>query len=241
MELAGLSGVILMLVKRRLVKDWPALFSAVCLELGTNAFLLAWMAGHGRYKVYFYAYWWSAALQALCRLAIIADIIHSFPGLTFPKSKVYLFLGTAGAVMLALSIYKCFGHKYLFTNWRDFATLLNHCVYVAWATFGVMVLIMFKAVNLGWHPLAARLTVGLFARTCGLVLISQLYLHKPSIRAVANGLDSLCSIAVFLFWILLLLYPPHPYEHEPQEGSSSHDDTPFLSNLLAIASSRERR
>lgn len=202
-ELMALAAVVFLMVWKRQLAKWPSLFTALSIELLTDLCCMALMSRPGHYRAYFYTYWPSIALQAVIRLWVIGDVIRAFPGIDILSSRVYLFVGVAGATMASCAAYFCYHTSGAPAHGlQNMALLLNRCVNIAWATFLVAVLGSIKLFNLGWDRYAATISNGFFMRICaGLIVGELMSINSITMRIFANSLDSACSIAVFSFWI----------------------------------------
>lgn len=215
-ELAGMICVCGALIWKRQVGRWPSLFAAIILEFTTNVALLAFIHLHTPYRTYFYAYWVSQGVQELLRLWIIADIMRSFPGVEILPAKLYLFIGVAGATMAFASGYYCWHLHYPLTRTiQETAFLLDRCVAIAWVTFSIVFLSAIKILHLGWSPIGARIANGVFLRlAAGLIIAEGINQHVKQIRLLANGLDSVFTIAVFFFWVYTIVATPTDFVQE---------------------------
>jgi hypothetical protein len=219
LEMVGLGCVVASLLLRRQAHRWPALFSALVLELSTDVVLL-WLIHHpGHYTPYFYIFWISSGLQAILRIWIIGDIVKSFPSIDFLPYSVYFFVGVAGVVMAAASATYCFqGSSQLPQDLVGSVVLMNRCVNIAWISFTAVILCSIKFLNLGWSQQGARITTGVVLRLCSIALVSELLTHpSPRLRSAANGFDSICSIAVCFFWVYCISRNPR-LPSAPTEG-----------------------
>lgn len=195
-----------MLILRRRVGKWPFLFTALVVEMATDLACMV-LIHHGTYQAYFYTYWISQGLQSILRLWVIGDIIRSFPGIDIVTSKIYIFVGTAGATMAIASATYCYqttaspAHSMLRT-----VLLMNRCSNIAWASFIIAVLGSIKLFNLGWDAFGAGIANGYFLRVCAGMIVGELIALKSiKMRLFANGIDSIASIAVFIFWAALII------------------------------------
>jgi hypothetical protein len=238
---------------------FPSLLFALTIELATDVSLQVLLHHPSLYAAYFYTYWGSVFLQSAMRLWVIADVARSFPGIGFMPKSVYLFVGTAGATISIASVAYCLhgegefsrltlclGAKeslqclgaWLRDDMSSIVMLIDRCVNVAWLVFGISLLLSAKALGLGWSPVGAIIANGISARIFAGFIVSRL-ISSSSDRVFqwANSFDSLCSIAVFLFWSYCFSPPPQHPEHE--SGDSPYTQS-SLEALLAIRSGRER-
>jgi hypothetical protein len=206
-ELGSLVVAIIALLWMRLAFKWPFLLAALVSELMVDAILAWFLHRKAPYATYFYVYWLGLiALQALIRLGIITDIVRSFPAIGILPETAYWFVGIAGATMaVASALYCFFGSPHSATalsmHIKDSAVLFARCVSVAWLTFFVVMLASIKLVNLGWSPIGAGICNGVTARVCYATLYGELMMSKsPRVRLLGNEFESLCTIAVLLFW-----------------------------------------
>lgn len=256
-EVSALAVAVFVMMRRpQLIAKWPSLFTSLATEFVADMLLLTWLSDRSHYKQYFYVYWGSVGLRALLRLWIIADIVQSFPGLDFLPRRLYLFVGTLGATMAAASGWCCFHDPGKFSaHIKDWAVMLNQCVNMGWAAFAIAVLASIKLLNIGWDKRGMGIATGVFLRVCGNLITGELYattnhfsfqihghlfeMSAKSIRLLGNGLDSVFSIALFLFWSFMLLQPldAHASVVDKEDEATA---TGSMSTLLAFSTSRER-
>jgi hypothetical protein len=246
-------------IRMRLAYRWPSLIASLAGELSADSILL-WLIHHpGHYDAYFCTYWISVFLQSIVRLWIIADVARSFPGLGFLPKRVYLFVGASGATMAVasaahalhrsglcpqmanLSIANASIHclvMCLRSNASAAVILLDRCVNIAWAVFVLYLLASVKILGLGWSSMGARVANGVSARICCALVMAQIgSLDSARIHHYANSFDSLCSIAIFLFWSYSFSHTSQHPEHESGDNVYTQSS---LSDLLAIRAGRER-
>jgi hypothetical protein len=145
----------------------------------------------------------------MLRLWIIGDIMRSFQGIDFLPSKIYLFVGVAGATMGLASAYYCFHSPgKLPEQWINLAFMLNQCVNVGWSTFCIAILAAIKLINLGWNPSGAKVTVAIVMRIVGDLLVGEMFTsHFRIIRVLGNCFDSIMTIGVCLMLTWLFINP----------------------------------
>jgi hypothetical protein len=216
LEMLSLAVFLSLMVYRGLVGKWPSVVAAFGFELALYSSLYALMLLHVPYRAYFYTYWIGAGVLALFRFWIAADIMKRFPGIDFLPISVNLFIGIAGATMAAASFLYWFqSTPKISEDARGMAVLLNECVNVALAAFSAVFLISIRLLNIGWNVEGARLATGVFVRVCtNLIVAEMLATHNIAVRKAANALDSICCIAILVFWVHYLTTSwPAPRPH----------------------------
>jgi hypothetical protein len=242
LEIIALAAVLFAILQRRILSRWPSLFTALLLEMTTDFVLGFLIQNGGHYKIYFYGFWITTGIQAILRLWIIGDIVRSFPGIGFLPRSAYLFVGTAGAVMALASAVYCYqGSARLDQDIVSTTVLLNRCVNIAWLTFAVVMMGSIKRMNLGWSPQGAGMASGIILRICTTAVASEL-LSRPEkwLRLAADGLQSVCSIAIFVFWVYTIARNPLPHGPDVTDLDPEVIELNRLEPLLAGLHSRER-
>lgn len=216
-ELVALLAALGTILYRKLAAKWPSLVTGLAVELVTNLILIYYIKLHFPYTLFFYLYWGSQAIQFICRLWMIADIMRSFPGLDFLPSQLYLFVGTIGVTVgLAAAFYSWNHHGQIptmhrspATAFRDTVLVANNAAAIGFAAFSVVFLSTAKALNFGWSQIGAGIATWGFLRAVGkLVVAEMLQSHDPVIRVRGNALDSIVLIAVCFSWAFLVATYP---------------------------------
>lgn len=258
LEAAAIAVALLSVARSGLARRFPSLAFALAVELASDVALDVMLHRPNLYTDYFWIYWASVFLLSAIRLWIIVDVVRSFPGIGFLPRSVYLFVGTSGLAMAAASVaYSLHGsglcpqmtnllsskaslYCFIACMRNDAAPvviLIDRCVCVAWMAFYFSLLLSIKILRLGWSSAGAHVANGITARICACLVVSWL-LSSPSahIRLLANIFDSLCSIAVFLFWFYQF---SRPLQIPESEGDDQYMQA-SLDDLLAISAGRER-
>jgi hypothetical protein len=238
------------------MRRFPSLLFSLIIELATDVSLLILLHHPRLYTAYFYTYWASVFLQSAMRLWIIADVVRSIPGIGFMPRSVYLFIGLSGATMAFASAMYCLHRSggpqlehclsasesirclaaWMRNDIASVVILIDRCVCIAWMAFSVSLLLCIKVLRLGWSPIGAHVANGITARICACFIVSRLISgHSAQARHWANGFESLCSIAVFLFWFYQFSRPPQI----PEPAWDDKYTQSSLEALLAIRSGRE--
>jgi hypothetical protein len=197
------------IVKRKLLKTWPTLFTACAVEVIASCIL---KSVEHRYKLYFHVYWIYVAVQALLRLCVIGDLIRAIPKFRFMPGDIRKTTLILACIAAALAI--CFApHHETDAILRDTVLWLNYCVYAAWGSIIVVLLAGLAASGFGMTLTGARIASGFILLILSSMAASLAYVeagHYPAharitIRLTANGVDSCVVAAVTAYWIYSLL------------------------------------
>jgi hypothetical protein len=187
------------MLKRKLYKRWPSLFSLAVFEILLTLALFTLKLSN-QYPAYFYTYWAGAILRVFVGLWLVFDIATAIPGIRYaPKPLAAGFLSLSLTIAAGCAWMASSGGAHTF-HLTMMALSLDRCLSVIWGAFAISLFAAIGFCGLGWTPTLLRMASSLLV----LILISSTHAYAMSTwPKCAYGIDdifNLCTLGIWLSW-----------------------------------------
>lgn len=204
-----LAALVIILLRRRLTREFPLFFSYVVVTCGKNVVqLVAYWEGAGNYKspAYIYPYWFSQLASAVFILLATYELAltHLFP--RYYKVTFYRYLfSIAALVVIGLVAFAMYGGSILPVLVK--AVHLMDVLQVL-AMFFFVALMQFMGRQ--WQRYQFAIALGLGVNSIGLVVYIVISLKSRIVFGVLQEILPIANTFAFLFWLFTFLRPEKP-------------------------------
>jgi multisubunit Na+/H+ antiporter MnhG subunit len=232
-------ALIVLLVRRSLIAEWPSVFSYAVVALSSSVVQYFLRYPHP-YLHFFCVFWITEGVLAIMQIWVVFDVLRATPGLTLiPRSWRITARIAIGAVAVGCGVLAMARQPDVYYAIKDWALLLSKATNIATQVVLCGIFVCFSAIGFGWMRRPFTVTAGIACHVvAGYIAASLLQSSNRAFHLLGQGVSNLATLACLAIWCYAML------RNEPELRLSPHAEELllwFARSIKRSTSSRKQR
>lgn len=218
-----------MLAKRRLIGQYPSLFTTCILTIAVQAALII---ERPHYIIFFWIYWSANGILCLFRLWIMADVLAAIPGFNHLSVSIRAIIFGVIIAISAGSGWIAVKHDpRLYIEIQQWMLMSSTAVNFASVTLILLLFVWVFVMGLGWLRRPHLIACGL-AQSVIFTYLSSLLLARPqsSLHEAGTILVNLAEIVCVAIWVIAVSHAELPITLNPRHAEIVANLSRLLTN-----------